>query len=100
MSEYADYHLQPIIRKIPSHVKDKSYFLWKINAVEFVQDNSYHVSLDVKSLYTSISNAEGIKAVKKSLGIHPKRTVAAKVITKILALILTLNNIAQPFVCW
>ena len=67
ISEYVDYHLQPIVRKIPSCVKVKSDFLRKINAVEFVPDNSYLVSLDVQSLYKSIPNAEGIKAVKKSL---------------------------------
>ena len=60
--------------------------------IEFVPDNSHLVSLDVKSLYTSIPNAEGIKAVKKSLDNHPKRTVAIKVITTFLASILRLNN--------
>ena len=64
----------------------------KINAVEFVTDNSYLVSIDVKSLCTSIPNVEGIKAVKKSLDNHPKRTVATKVFTIFLALILTMNN--------
>ena len=63
-----------------------------MNAVEFVPDNSYLASLDVKSLYTSIPNAEGIKTVKKSLDKHPKGMVATKVITIFLALILTLNN--------
>ena len=43
-------------------------------------------------LYTGLPNAEGIKAVRKSLDNHPKRTVATKVITTFLALILTLNN--------
>ena len=75
ISEYVDYHLQPIVREIPSNVKDTSDFLRKFNAVEFVPDNSYFVSLDVKSLYTSIPNAEGIKAVRMSLDNHPKRTV-------------------------
>ena len=64
----------------------------KINADEFVPDNSYLVSRDVKLLYTSSLNAEGIKAAKKSLDNHPKRIVATKGITTFLALILTLNN--------
>ena len=63
------------------------------NAVESVPNNSYLVSPDVKSLYTSIPNAEGIKAVKKSLDNHPNRTVAAKVITTFLVFILILNNL-------
>ena len=92
ISEYAGYHLQPIVTEIPSYVKDTSDFLRKINAVEFGQDSSYLVSLDVKSLYTNIPNAEGIKAVKESLDNHPMWTVATKAITTFLALILTLNN--------
>ena len=90
-SEYADYHVQPIVREIP-HVKDAGDLLRKINAAEFIPDNSYIVSLDVKSLYTSILNTEGIKAVKKSLDNHPKQTVTTKVITTFLALILTSDN--------
>ena len=72
ISEYVDYHLQQIVRDIPSYVKDTSDLLRKINAFEFVPDNSYLESLDVKSLYTSILNAKGIKAAEKSLNNHPK----------------------------
>ena len=39
-------------------------------------DNSYLVSLDERSLYTSIRNSEGIKAVKTSLENFPTRTTA------------------------
>ena len=41
ISEYVEYHLQPIFREIPSYVKDTNGFLRNINAVEFVPDNSY-----------------------------------------------------------
>ena len=90
--EYVHYHLEPFVREIPSYVKDTSDFLYKINTVEFVPDNSYLVSLDFKPLYTSIPNVEGIKTVKKSLDNHPGQTVATKAITTFLALILTSNN--------
>ena len=46
ISEYVDYHFQPIVREIPSYVKDTSDFLRKINVVEFVPDNSYLVLLE------------------------------------------------------
>ena len=55
----------PQLREIPSYVKDTSDFLPKLNTVEFVPDNSYLVSLKVKSLYTSIPNAESIKGCTK-----------------------------------
>ena len=92
ISEYVDYHLQPIVKEIPSYVQDTTDFLRKINQINFVPDNSYLFSLDVKSLYTNIPNAEGIKSVKTSLEKYSKQTASTKVITTFLALILTLNN--------
>ena len=92
ISEYVDYHLQPIVKEIPSYVQDTSDFLRKINQINFVPDNSYLVSVDVKSLYSDIPNAEGIKSVKMSLEKYSKRTASTKVITTFLALILSLNN--------
>ena len=49
-------------------------------------------SLDVKALYTSIPNSEGIAAVKRAYEKYQQKKVATKVLTIFLALILTLNN--------
>ena len=74
------------------YVQDTTDFLRKINQIDFVPENSYLVSQDVKSLYSNIPNAEGIKSVKTSLEKFSKRTASTKVITTFLTLILTLNN--------
>ena len=97
ISEYVDYHLQPIVKEIPSYVQDKTDFLREISKIDFVPDNSYLVSLDVKSLYTNIPKAEGLKSVKTSLEKYSKRTASTKVITTFLALKLTLNNFIFNF---
>ena len=52
----------------------------------------YLVKLDVKSLYTSILNSEGIKAVKMAHENFTRKTTATKLITTFFALILTLRN--------
>ena len=54
---------------------------------------SIFVTLDVKYLYTSIPNPEGIAAAKKAHERYQHKTVPTKVITTILAVILTLNNL-------
>ena len=92
ISKYVDYHLQPIVNQIPSYVKDTTDFLQKLDAVNNIPEDSLLVTLDVKSLYTSIPNNEGIKAVKEAYEKHPSKTVSTKVIITFLSLILTLNN--------
>ena len=48
--------------------------------------------MDVRSLYTNIPNAEGLSAVKRAFENYSKKITSTKVITRFLALILTLNN--------
>ena len=67
ISKYVDYHLQPIVQQIPCYIQNTSDFFRKINKAEKIPDNSYFVSLDERSLHTSIPNSEGIKAVKTLL---------------------------------
>ena len=92
ISKYVDYHLQPIVKQIPSYVKDTNDFINKINAVKSAPKKSYLVTMDVRLLYTNIPNAEGISAVKRAFGNYSKKTTSTKVITTFLALIITLNN--------
>ena len=86
ISEYVDFHLQPIVKQISSYVKDFTDFLGELDAMKSVSDNTYMVSLDVKSLYTAIPNAEGIKALGESFDKHTSKNVATKVITIFLLL--------------
>ena len=73
ISKYIDYHLQPIVKQIPSYVKDTNGFINKINAVKSVAKNSYLVTMDVRSLHTNMSNAEGISTVKRAFNNYSKR---------------------------
>ena len=79
------------MKEIQSYVKDTKDFINKINNHN-IPEGSIFVRLDVKSLYTSIPNPEGIAAVKKAHERYQHKTVPKKVITSFLAIILTLNN--------
>ena len=76
ISKYVDYHLQSIVKDIPSCVKDTKDFIQKFNQIEEVPEDSLLVALDVKSLYTNIPNNEGIKAVKETYDKHPNKTAS------------------------
>ena len=92
ISEYVDYHQRTIVPEISSYIKDTSDFLRKLKPIPEVPENSYLVTIDVKSLYTGIPKSNAIKAVNISHENFTKMTIATKVIIAFLALILTLNN--------
>ena len=91
ISCFVEHHLQLLVKEIPSYIRDTNDFANKRNNFK-VLENSFLVTMDVKALYTNIPNNESIAVVKQKHDNHTKKTVATKVITTFLALILTLNN--------
>ena len=91
ISRFVDHHFQPVVKQIPSYIKDTDHFINKVNNFS-VPVNSILVTMDVRSLYTSIPNNEGIAATKKRYDSYIHKTIPTKIITTFLALILTLNN--------
>ena len=75
ISKYVDYHLQPIVKEIPSYVKDAQDFLKKLEKLKDIPQESLLVTLDGKSLYTNIPNNESIKAVKESYEKYKEKVV-------------------------
>ena len=66
ISRFIDYYLGPLVKKIPSHVKDTNDFLSKLRAIR-VTSESLLVTLDVTSLYTNIPHEEGLDACREAL---------------------------------
>ena len=89
ISQYVDHHLQPHVQELGSYVKDSTDFIKKVSPIDKVPQESVLVTMDVLSLYTNISNNEGIKAVETTL---KQKNLQTKVIISFLKLILTLNN--------
>ena len=48
---------------MPSYI-DTSSFMNKINSIKNIPPNTYLVTMDSKSLYTSTLNSQGIAAIK------------------------------------
>ena len=91
ISEFVDYYLQPEVKKLKSYVKDTTDFIKKIEAIGHVSDDSYLVSLDVRSLYTNIRHKEGTEAVKQKLK-KSKPIISIKFILTFLKLVLSISN--------
>ena len=92
ISEFVDHHLQPIVQRTTSYVKDTNDFINKLHTCSnMIDDDTILVTMDVTSLYTNIPNDEGMQAIRRFLS-RAGKTVLIPVITKFLWLILTLNN--------
>ena len=95
--KYVDYHLQPIVKDIPSYVQDTKDFLTKLNYIRHIPKETLLVALNIKSLYTNIPKNKGIKTVRDAYDKQPSKSVSTKVMVTFLNLILTLNNFILNF---
>ena len=92
LSHFVDYHLQPLVHKLPSFVKDTNDFLNKLLIIGNLPANSLLVTLDVSSLYTNIPHNEGIKACDHFLRTSSHNTIPTGTLCDLIRMILTMNN--------
>jgi len=93
LSKFIDSILQPLMKSLPSYIKDTTDFIKKLKSIPQLSDSSLLVSLDVTSLYTNIPHVDGIKACKYFLdnSLNHNR-LSSEDICKIITLILENNN--------
>ena len=54
ISEFVDFHLRPHVEALPSHLKDTTDYLQKMESMNPLPSGTILVSMDVTSLYTNI----------------------------------------------
>ena len=74
------------------YINDTSDFIGRINETKDVNKETNLVTLDIKSLYTNISNHERIETVKSTLNSVSQKPITTKFIIRFLFLTLTLKN--------
>ena len=89
MSAYVDKILQPFLQKIPSYIQDTTKFHNCISKIKYVPHNALIVSMDVKTLYSSIPHSDGIKACKIFMIENGFTSTEVSSITNIIDFILT-----------
>ena len=70
LSKWIDIQLQPLVKKLPSYIKDSSHFLHKVEQINQqikLPPNDILVTWDVKSLYTNIPHDDSLDALKLTL---------------------------------
>ena len=91
ISEYIDFHLRPLVEKLPSHIKDTTDYLNK-TPTEDLPENTILATLDVCSLYTSIPHDEGIDACREAWDSRSDKSPPTEYLVRLLEHILKLNN--------
>ena len=100
ISEYVDYHLQPLVAKTPSYLKDTTDFLQKLSTLTDLPPGCILVTLDVSSLYTNIPHDEGMAACKKALQTRPSPAPPTQYLTQMIEQILTMNSFSFNNECY
>ena len=76
ISSFVDFWLQPLVKQLPSFIKDTQDFVTLVTTTKIPQ-HSILASIDVSSLYTNIPHEDGInasvKALKQDQNPHPLR---------------------------
>ena len=91
VSEFIDYHLQPLASSHPSYVKDTYDFLDKINKIT-VPPNALLITIDVDAMYTNIDNQAGINAIKQAFHESPDPFRPSKHLIDLLQISLESND--------
>ncbi len=89
ISEFVDYHVQPLVMQIPSYLKDTQHFLQRISNLGQVPSDSI---LDVSSLYTNIPHDESTEACKRALDNRATPTPPTAFLVDMIEMILKMNN--------
>ena len=62
VSRFVEFHLSPLVRRIPSYIRDMTEFLKKSEGVGNLPLGTILATLDVTSLYINIPHDEVIEA--------------------------------------
>ena len=65
ISEFVDFHLQPIVKTLPRVIKDITEFLCKLKELGDIPESAIICSMDVVGLYPHILHDEGLENIKE-----------------------------------
>ena len=91
ISEFIDYHLRPLVEKLPSYIQDTTDYINK-TPKENLSNETFLVTLDVVSLYTNIPHDEGIEACREAWNKRVNPTIPTRCLVELLSHVLKLNN--------
>ena len=83
--------MTPIVRSLPSYVKDSQHAVQIFRDLYFLGDDKLIFTLDITSLYTFIPNGEGLLALKHFFDLRTVKEPSSETLLRLAELVLTLN---------
>ena len=91
ISSYLDKTMAPIVRSLPSYVKDSQHALQIFRDFNFLGEDKLIFTMDITSLYTVIPNGEGLLALKHFFDLRTVKEPSSVTLLRLAELVLTLN---------
>ena len=92
ISSYLDKIMAPIVRSLPSYVKDSQHALQIFRDFSFLGEDKLIFTMDITSLYTVIPNCEGLLALKHFFDLRTVKKPSSETLLRLAELVLTLNR--------
>ncbi len=83
--------MAPIVRSLPSYVKDSQHTLQNFRNFSFLGEEKLIFTMDITSLYTVIPNGEGLLALKHFFDLRTVKDSSLETLLRLAELVLTLN---------
>ena len=91
ISSYLDKIMAPIVRSLPSYVKDSQHALQIFRDFNFLGKDKLIFTMDITSLYTVIPNCEGLLALRHLFDLRTVKEPSSETLVRLAELVLTLN---------
>ena len=91
ISEFLDYHINPLVSHGRSYTKDTNHFLLKLCQIGRVPEGALLCTVDVMALYPSILHEEGLEAIREALDRRVNPSVATDTLVELASLVLDNN---------
>ena len=94
ISSFLVFHLQPLVLKVKSYIKDTNHFLRKIKELGQLPEGTILCTIDVVGLYPNIPHDEGLAFLKHVLGSGVDKKVTTNTLIELAELVLK-NNVFE-----
>ncbi|XP_015770448.1 PREDICTED: uncharacterized protein LOC107348879 [Acropora digitifera] len=83
ISSYLDKVMTPIVKSLPSYIKDSNHALETFGNFNFSGENKIIFTMDITSLYTVIPNNEGLQALKYFFNQRPIKKPSSETLLRL-----------------